>query len=93
MIEIAQKSTQWTGEYIYGIEKDYRLARTAKVACFMNGDGEANIIFVDGLEAYNNSEKRLAKSYDFVIANPPYSIHGFKPHLKNLLINIVCFNI
>ena len=70
----------WTHEYIYGVEKDYRLARTAKVACFMNGDGQANIIFGDGLESHDN----LAKSYDIVIANPPYSIHGFKPHIRNL---------
>ena len=36
--------TDWTKGFLYGIEKDYRLARTAKLACFMNGDGETNLI-------------------------------------------------
>jgi len=72
-----KESPDWAGEYIFGIEKDYRLARTAKVACFMNGDGAANIIFGDGLEKHT----RLKEEYDIVVANPPYSIRSFKKHL------------
>jgi len=83
-IEFTQNNTIWTEEYIYGIEKDYRLARTSKVACFMHGDGEATIIFGDGLEDYNDKGKTLAKGYDIIIANPPYSVHGFKPHIQKL---------
>ncbi|MDB9308908.1 N-6 DNA methylase [Aphanizomenon sp. CS-733/32] len=79
-----QESSDWAEKFIFGIEKDYRLARTAKVACFMNGDGQANIFFGDGLENYNERERQLADSYDVVIANPPYSIHGFKPHALKL---------
>lgn len=79
-----KESADWAEKFIYGIEKDYRLARTAKVACFMNGDGQANIFFGDGLEDYNETERRLAANYDVVIANPPYSIHGFKPHALKL---------
>jgi type I restriction enzyme M protein len=79
-----QESSDWAEKFIFGIEKDYRLARTAKVACFMNGDGQANIFFGDGLEDYNERERQLAPSYDVVIANPPYSIHGFKPHALKL---------
>ncbi|MBO1051423.1 MAG: N-6 DNA methylase [Dolichospermum sp. DET73] len=79
-----QESSDWAEKFIFGIEKDYRLARTAKVACFMNGDGQANIFFGDGLEDYNERERQLADSYDVVIANPPYSIHGFKPHALKL---------
>ena len=40
----------WVRDHIYGIEKDYRLARVAKISLFMNGAGEGNIIFGDGLE-------------------------------------------
>lgn len=80
------KKADWTGEFIYGIEKDYRLARTAKVACFMNGDGEANIIFGDGLEDYTRPVKgRNYKfpqtGFDVIVVNPPYSIQSFKTHL------------
>ena len=37
---------------IFGIEKDYRLARVSKISLFMHGAGEGNIIFGDGLENY-----------------------------------------
>ena len=70
----------WEERYIYGIEKDYRLARTAKIACFLNGDGSTNIIFGDGLDDY----KKLhldEKKFDFVLTNPPYSIRKFKNYL------------
>lgn len=83
-IDFIKSNTLWTEEFIYGIEKDYRLARTSKVACFMHGDGEATIIFGDGLEDYNEKGKTLATGYDIIIANPPYSVHGFKPHIQKL---------
>lgn len=83
-IEFIKSNTLWTEEFIYGIEKDYRLARTSKVACFMHGDGEATIIFGDGLEDYNEKGKSLAPGYDIIVANPPYSVHGFKPHIQKL---------
>ncbi len=79
-----RKGTEWTQEFIYGIEKDYRLARTSKVACFMHGDGEGTIIFGDGLDSFDCAENRLAAGYDIIIANPPYSVHGFKPHIQKL---------
>ncbi len=84
--QIAQlrQGTGWAEEYIYGIEKDYRLSRTSKVALFMHGDGDANIIFGDGLEEHQDKGKSLAASYDIIVANPPYSVHGFKPHIKKL---------
>ncbi len=74
-----KEDMRWAGEYIFGIEKDYRLARTSQVACFMHGDGDANIIFGDGLEKH----PRLAKdgTFDVLIANPPYTIKDFKKHL------------
>lgn len=73
-------STSWTRDSIYGVERDYRLARIAKIACFMNGAGDANIIYGDGLD----SHKELGKdeSFDILVANPPYSIKDFKQHLN-----------
>ncbi len=70
----------WEERYIFGIEKDYRLARTAKIACFLNGDGSANIIFGDGLDDYSilGLDK---KKFDFVLTNPPYSVKKFKNYL------------
>ena len=47
---------RWAGEFIYGIEKDYRLSKTTKIACFLNGDGIANIICADGLADFNNKK-------------------------------------
>ena len=71
----------WVGKHIYGIEKDYRLARVSKISMFMNGAGGSNIIFGDGLENY--PEKGIAAaSFDILVANPPYAVKGFKQHLK-----------
>lgn len=71
----------WVESSIYGIEKDYRLARVSKVSMFMNGAGSANIVFGDGLENY--PEKHIeTNSFDILVANPPYSVEAFKPHLK-----------
>ncbi len=71
----------WVERNIYGVEKDYRLARVSKISMFMNGAGGANIIFGDGLENY--PEKNLnAEEFDILVANPPYSVSGFKQHLK-----------
>lgn len=81
----------WASEYVYGIEADYRLVKTAKVSSFLNGDGEANIIQANGLDNFQKSKyyRGLLKQYssdnpqdnkqfDVVIANPPYSVASFK---------------
>ena len=71
----------WVEKHIFGVEKDYRLARVSKVSLFMNGAGGANVIFGDGLENYE--EKGIgAGRFDILVANPPYSVNGFKQHLK-----------
>lgn len=71
----------WTRDSIYGIEKDYRLARVAKISLFMNGAGEGNIIFGDGLE--NAPDKAVDNgTFDILVANPPYSVKDFKQHLQ-----------
>lgn len=85
---------KWAKEFVYGIEKDYRLTKTSKVACFLNGDGDANIITGNGLDSFD-SEKYIGKLhqngeiynknncvFDCCIANPPYSVQDFKDTLK-----------
>ena len=71
----------WARDHIYGIEKDYRLARVAKISLFMNGAGEGNIIFGDGLE--NAPDKGIENgTFDILVANPPYAVKDFKQHLQ-----------
>ena len=71
----------WARDHIFGIEKDYRLARVAKISLFMNGAGEGNIIFGDGLE--NAPDKGIENgTFDILVANPPYAVKDFKQHLQ-----------
>lgn len=76
-----KNENSWVEKHIYGVEKDYRLARVSKISLFMNGAGGANIIFGDGLENYNDKGIE-AQTFDILVANPPYSVSGFKQHLK-----------
>lgn len=77
----SSNNNDWARDHIFGIEKDYRLARVAKISLFMNGAGQGNIIFGDGLE--NNSEKGIENGkFDILVANPPYSVKDFKQHLQ-----------
>ena len=55
---------------IFGIEKDYRLARVAKISLFMNGAGDGNILFGDGLDNYKDQGVDISivsNSYDMEI--------------------------
>lgn len=75
------ENNDWVRENIFGIEKDYRLARVSKISMFMNGAGESNIIFGDGLE--NQPEKGIGNNiFDILVANPPYAVKDFKQHLQ-----------
>lgn len=77
----SDNNNNWVNEKIYGIEKDYRLARVSKISLFMNGAGGGNIIFGDGLD--NHKDKGIENnSFDILVANPPYSVKAFKSHLK-----------
>lgn len=71
----------WAEKTVYGIEKDYRLARVSKISLFMHGAGDGNIIFGDGLENYPDKNVD-SNSFDILVANPPYSVSAFKPHLN-----------
>lgn len=79
----------WVDDCVYGIEKDYRLVKTTKISTFLNGDGDAKIIHADGLTEFGEGrfkEYELLKKqnqFDYVIANPPYSVDGFKYELTN----------
>lgn len=81
----------WAEDYVYAIEKDYRLVKTAKVSCYLHGDGLAKVIHGDGLGDFVTSKdfKDLLKindkvypqdnkQFDIVISNPPYSVSAFK---------------
>lgn len=81
----------WAYKFIYGVEKDYRLVKTAKVSCFLNGDGLARIFNADGLANFQNdtdykdklkivskADPKDNQEFDILIANPPYSVSAFK---------------
>lgn len=76
-----QEDSSWVSNHIFGIEKDYRLARVSKISMFMNGAGGSCITFGDGLENYPAKEI-TNNSFDILVANPPYTVEGFKTHLK-----------
>lgn len=59
---------------IYGIEKEYRLSKVAKVSTFMYGQGEINIIYGDALAQH---EQIKDGSFHILLSNPPYSVKGF----------------
>ncbi|MBW1615812.1 MAG: restriction endonuclease subunit S [Deltaproteobacteria bacterium] len=80
-IQKYKNGTEWAKDFIFGIEKDYRLARTSQIACYINGDGDANIIFGDGLEDHGRL-KSNKKKFDIVITNPPYAVKAFKSYLN-----------
>ncbi|MGB0880714.1 MAG: restriction endonuclease subunit S [Polaribacter sp.] len=84
----------WASKYVYGVDKDYRLVKVAKVGCYFYGDGLAQIIHGDGLDNFKESKsyRGLLKQkedksdngkFSFVISNPPYSVSSFKVNLKN----------
>lgn len=86
----------WAKDYVYGIDLDDRLVKTAKVSAFFNGDGEANIIWANGLDNFKKSNEYIGKlketqtfdkknngQFDILISNPPYSVEAFKSTLKN----------
>lgn len=81
----------WATQYVYGIEKDYRLVKVGKVGCYLHGDGLANVILSDGLGNFENTKEykgllkhadstfaKENKQFDILISNPPYSVPAFK---------------
>lgn len=81
----------WATDYVYGIEKDYRLVKVGKVGCYLHGDGLANVILSDGLANFSNNKEYKGKlrkqandgqkdnqQFDIVLSNPPYSVSSFR---------------
>lgn len=65
---------------IYGIEKEYRLSKVAKVSAFMYGQDNINIIYGDALD---EQSKIKENTFSIVVANPPYSVKGFLETLSD----------
>ncbi|MCZ2737561.1 N-6 DNA methylase [Bacillus safensis] len=93
MLLSLQSAFLWAGEYVYGIEKDYRLSKTTKIATFLNGDGDATIINGDGLDDFytsssykgrikSHSKSRELGLFDVVVSNPPFSVSNFKRYVE-----------
>jgi len=64
---------------IYGIEKEYRLSKVAKLSSFMYGHEGINILHDDALSDNPNVTE---ESFDILIANPPFSVDGFLETLE-----------
>lgn len=63
---------------LYGIEKEYRLSKVAKVSAFMYGQQGINICYGDGLINQHEAFPAIKDgSFDLLVANPPYSVRGF----------------
>lgn len=78
----------WAKDTVYGIDLDNRLVKTTKVSAFFNGDGEANIVWANGLDHFTKSKTFRGKlsrasgqdngQFDILVSNPPYSVESFK---------------
>lgn len=63
---------------IFGIEKEYRLSKIAKVSAFMYGQRDINICYGDALVNQHLAFPGISdNSFDLLVANPPYSVRGF----------------
>jgi type I restriction enzyme M protein len=58
----------------YGIEKEYRLSKVAKVSAFMYNQDEINIIYADALARRPDVPE---SKFSLLVSNPPYSVKGF----------------
>ena len=64
---------------IYGIEKESRLSKVAKVSAFMYGQEGINILPHDALD--DIPEIKL-ESFDILVANPPFAVEDFLDNLS-----------
>lgn len=85
---------EWSQDYVYGLDIDYRLVKTAKVSSFLNGDGDAIIQRANGLDSFTSSSytkdlhldeySMTNPVFDVLIANPPYHVDEFKSELPHI---------
>lgn len=63
---------------IYGVEKEYRLSKIAKVSAFMYGQPGINICYGDALVPTHDAFPEIKNgTFDLLVANPPFSVRGF----------------
>ena len=63
---------------IYGVEKEYRLSKIAKVSAFMYGQPAINICYGDALVPRHDAFPEIQNgTFDLLVANPPFSVRGF----------------
>ncbi len=63
---------------IYGVEKEYRLSKIAKVSAFMYGQPAINICYGDALVPKHDAFPEIQNgTFDLLVANPPFSVRGF----------------
>jgi len=101
--ESTRNNFLWAKDYLFGIDKDHRLAKTTKIALFLNGDGDATILSADGLDDFYSSKKYISRlkskspastiaSFDILVANPPFSVDGFSRTIPNALSSFYLSN-
>lgn len=73
-------------EKVFGIEKEYRLSKVAKVSAFMYGQDEINIVYADALSSGKEMRDKGIKdgTFSILVANPPYSVKGFLETLPEM---------
>lgn len=63
---------------IFGIEKEYRLSKVAKVSALMYGQRNIHICYGDALVEKHAAFPAIRDGgFDLLVANPPYSVKGF----------------
>ena len=65
---------------ITGVEKEDRLAKVAKVAAYMHGQEQIKILDADALASHPEIAR---KSFDVLVANPPFAVEGFLETLSD----------
>ena len=66
---------------ITGIEKEDRLAKVAKVAAYMHGQGQIRILDANALASHPEVPP---ESFDVLVANPPFAVEGFLQTLSDM---------
>lgn len=62
---------------LFGVEKEYRLSKVARVSLAMHGVAAGTIRYQDALAKMTSPLPVRDGEFDVLIANPPYSVAGF----------------
>ena len=74
VIEYKDKDIKDYYAQLYGIEKEYRLSKVAKLSAFMYSQDQINILYADALAEH---ERIRDEMFSLLVANPPFSVKGF----------------